>query len=174
MSQANVQSLAAMREFRVKMVEFIDAANDVLASLQQQIYSFLDWVEHDRPNFWKQYMLRSFDYIAEARVVLEQCLMRQVGDHRPTCYEEKLALQAAKRRLEMAQEKVEAVKRWANVVRHEIDEHEGRRGGLQRFVETDFARSLATLGRMIAAIEMYAELESGAAETAPPPPPIES
>ena len=165
MTQANVQSLAAMREFRVRMLEFTEAANDVLASLQAQCYSFLDWVEHDRPNFWKQYMLRSFDYIAEARVALEQCLMRQVGDHRPTCYEEKLALQAAKRRLEMAQEKVEA-----NVVRHEIDEHEGRRGGMQRFVETDFARSIVVLSRMISAIEMYAELESGVEDVAPPPP----
>ena len=170
MSQANVQSLAAMREFRVRMLEFTEAANDVLASLQAQCYSFLDWVEHDRPNFWKQYMLRSFDYIAEARVALEQCLMRQVGDHRPTCYEEKLALQAAKRRLEMAQEKVEATTRWANVVRHEIDEHEARRGGMQRFVETDFARSIAVLSRMISAIEMYAELESGVEDVAPPPP----
>ncbi len=169
MSQANVQSLAAMREFRVKMVEFTDAANDVLASLQQQSYSFLDWVEHDRPHFWKQYMLRSFDYIAEARVALEQCMMRQVGDHRPTCYEEKLALQAAKRRLQMAQEKVEAVTRWANVVRHEIDEHEARRGGMQRFVETDFARSIAVLGRMINAIEMYAELDANVEDVAPPP-----
>ncbi len=169
MSQANVQSLAAMREFRVKMLEFTEAANDVLASLQHQIYSFLDWIEHDRPIFWKQYMLRSFDYIAEARVELEQCLMRQVGDHRPTCYEEKIALQTAKQRLAMAQEKVEAVTRWANLVRHEIDEHEARRGGLQRFVESDFARSIAILGRMIAAIEMYAELEAGVEEAAPPP-----
>jgi hypothetical protein len=168
MSQANVHSLAAMREFKVRLLEFADIAIDVTASLQQQTLSFLEWLEHDRPNFWKNYMLRSFDVIAQARSDLEKCLMRTVGDHRPTCYEEKLALQAAKKRLEMAQEKVEAVTRWCAFVRHEIDEFDGRRGGLQRYIETDFAKSIATLERMIAAIEAYAEIESATEEPAPP------
>lgn len=169
MSQANVHSLAAMREFRVRLLEFADVAIDVTASLQQQVMSFLDWLEHDRPNFWKQYMLRSFDVIAQARSDLEKCQMRTVAGHRPTCYEEKLALQAAKQRLEMAQEKVEAVSRWCAFVRHEIDEYDGRRGSLQRYIESDFAKTVATLERMILAIEAYAEIESSAEEPVPPP-----
>lgn len=168
MSQANVRSLDAMRAFRVRLLEFADVAIDVTASLQQQTLSFLDWLEHDRPNFWKQYMLWSFDVIAQARSDLERCKMRTAGDHRPTCYEEKLALEAAKKRLEMAQEKVEAATRWCAFVRHEIDEFDGRRGGLQRYIETDLAKTIAVLERMIVAIEAYAEIESAAEEPAPP------
>jgi hypothetical protein len=171
MSQANVRSLDAMRAFRVRLLEFAGIAIDVTASLQQQTISFLDWVEHDRPNFWKQYMLRSFDVIAQARADLEKCKMRTVGDHRPTCYEEKLALTAAKQRLQMAQEKVEACARWCSLVRHEIDEFDGRRGSLQRYIESDFAKTIATLERMILAIEAYAEIESAAEEPIAPPPP---
>ena len=170
MSQANIHSLAAMREFKVRLLEFADVAVDVTASMQQQVLSFLDWLEHDRPNFWKNYMLRSFDVIAQARADFEKCKMRTVGDHRPTCYEEKLALEAAKKRLQMAQEKVEAVARWTSLVRHEIDEHDGRRGALQRYIESDFAKTVATLERMILAIEAYAEIESAAAEPIAPPP----
>jgi hypothetical protein len=169
MSQANIHSLAAMREFKVRLLEFADIAVDVTASLQQQVLSFLDWLEHDRPVYWKNYMLRSFDVIAQARSDLERCQMRTVGDHRPTCYEEKLALQAAKQRLQMAQDKLEAVARWTSFVRHEIDEHDGRRGGLQRYIESDFAKSIATLERMIGAIEAYAEIEAAVEEPAPPP-----
>ena len=95
--------------------------------------------------------------------------MRTVAGHRPTCYEEKLALQAAKDRLQMAQEKVEAVARWCGLVRHEIDEFDGRRGSLQRYVESDFAKTIATLERMILAIEAYAEIESAAEEPVSPP-----
>lgn len=170
MSQANVHSLAAMREFRVKMLEFADVAIDVAASLQQQTAGFLDWLEHDRPNFWKQYLLHSFDVIAEARAALEKCQMRTVAGHKPTCYEEKLALQAAKQRLEMAQEKYESVRRWSAFCRHEIDEHDGRRGALQRYMEGDFAKSVATLERMIAAIEAYAEIVNKADEPSAPSP----
>ena len=169
MSQANVHSLDAMRAFRVHLLEFAGVANDVAAALQQQTQSFLDWLEHDRPIFWKQYMLRSFDVIAQARADFEKCKMRTVGDHRPTCYEEKLALEAAKQRLQMAQEKVEAVTRWCSFVRHEIDEFDGRRGSLQRYVESDFAKTIATLERMILAIEAYAEIESTAEEPVAPP-----
>jgi hypothetical protein len=169
MSHANVRSLDAMREFRVKMLEFAGVVVDVLASQQQMILGFLDWLEHDRPNFWKQYMLHSFDVIAEARTQLERCLLRTVAGHRPTCYEEKLALQAAKQRLEMAQEKIEAVKRWGVTCRHEIDEHDGRRGQLQQYIETEFVRSLTTLERMIAAIEAYSEIKSAVEDAAPPP-----
>ena len=169
MSQANVKSLDAMRRFRVHLQEFQDTGVDALSAMQQQIVGFLDWLEHDRPNFWKQYMLRSFDIIAQARADLEKCKMRTVADHRPTCYEEKLALQAAKERLQMAQEKVESVARWCSLVRHEIDEFDGRRGSLQRYVESDFAKTIATLERMILAIEAYAEIETAAEEPAPPP-----
>jgi hypothetical protein len=95
--------------------------------------------------------------------------MRTVAGHKPTCYEEKLALRAAKERLERAQEKVESVSRWCALVRHEIDEFDGRRGSLQRYLETDFAKTVATLGRMIAAIEAYAEIETATDEPAPPP-----
>ena len=168
MSNANVQSLAAMHDFRVQMLEFQTAGLDVLAALQQQILGFLDWLEHDRPNFWKQYMLQSFDVIAQCRSDLERCLMRTVAGHKPTCYEEKLALQAGKQRLEMAQEKIEAVKRWTAFCEHEVDEHEGRRGGLQRYLEVEFERSLATLQRMTAAIEAYANIDSNIDDLAPP------
>ena len=169
MSQANVHSLAAMREFKVRLLEFADVAVDVAASMQTQVLGFLEWLEHDRPHFWKNYMLRSFDVIAHARADLEKCKMRTVAGHKPTCYEEKLALQTAKQRLEMAQEKVEATARWCSFVRHEIDEHDGRRGALQRYIESDFAKTIATLERMILAIEAYAEIEAATEEPAPPP-----
>lgn len=169
MSNANVQSLAAMRDFRVHMLEFQTVGMDVLAALQQQILGFMDWLEHDRPNFWKQYMLQSFDVIAQARSDLERCQMRTVAGHKPTCYEEKLALQAAKKRLETAQEKVEAVRRWCAFCEHEVEEHEGRRASLQRYLEAEFERSMATLLRMISAVEAYADIESNVADFAPLP-----
>ena len=68
----------------------------------------------------------------------------------------------------MAQQKVEAVKHWSVNVHHEIDEHGGRRGTLMRYLEEDVEKSLATLARMIAAIEAYAEIESATADTPPP------
>ncbi len=44
------------------------------------------------------------------------------------------------------------------------------RGGLQRYIESDFAKTIATLERMIVAIEAYAEIESAAEEPVAPPP----
>lgn len=46
MSQANVHSLVAMREFKVRLLQFADVTTEVVESLQQQVLTFLDWLEH--------------------------------------------------------------------------------------------------------------------------------
>ena len=48
---------------------------------------------------------------------------RRVADHQPTCIDEKRPLEAAKRRLQIAQEKVEAVRHWSRAIDRAVDEY---------------------------------------------------
>jgi len=94
--------------------------------------------------------------------------MRTAGDHRPPATRRSWRWKLPKSGSRWLKKKW---KPWplCAFVRHEIDEFDGRRGGLQRYIETDFAKTIATLERMILAIEAYAEIESAAEEPAPPP-----
>src|SRR4051812_19107517 len=110
---ANVRSLDVIRDFKAALVRFEEEACIAMAALRQEIVRALDWLEHDRPIYWKEQVRRSFDAVAKARTDLDACRRRTVADHRPACIEEQLALRKAQERLKTAEEKVELVRRWA-------------------------------------------------------------
>jgi len=161
MSQsANVTSLDALRKFRQALLRFSEEASDALVGLQMEVLRALEWLEHDRPHFWKAQIRRCYDQVAQARAELERAKTKEVAGHKPSCYEEKKALELAKKRLEYAQQKLEAVKRWTVLVRDEINEYRGRLGPLERCLETDIPRIVALLEKQIAALEAYVQIEA--------------
>ena len=161
MSTANVRSIEAIRDFRVALLIFQQNVNDALMSMQEQVYSALEWIENDRPRHWHQQELKAFDQISEARIALETARMRKsMDDFRPSLIEEKQALRDAKDRLAYCQEKVRIVKAMSIKVRHEADEFRGRMSQLERLIETDLPNSIALLERMLTALESYAEVDT--------------
>ena len=141
-------------------MRFEEDASIAMAALRQEIIRALDWLENDRPIYWKEQVRRGFDAVAQARTNLEACRRRTVADHRPACSEEQLALRNAQQRLQTAQEKVDLVRRWAITVRQEADEFRGRTGQFEHCLEGDLPRMQALLGRMIEAIAAYADVSA--------------
>ncbi len=92
---------------------------------------------------------------SRARVAYETCRMRTVADHRPSCYEEKLALEAAKRRLQYCQDQVEVVARWAGKLHRVIDEFRAHSGRFQQYLQGDVEKTAALLARSITSLENY-------------------
>ena len=158
---ANVRSLEAIREFKVRAGLFGEEVSQTLAALQQELNRVLDWVENDRPRFWRQQVQKSYDRVGEARVRLAACRRRKVGDHRPSCIEEQQDLERAKRQLRMAQEKVEIVRRWSEKLRHELEEYKGSTAPLVRCVTGDIPRSAALLDRILDSLDSYVSVPSG-------------
>ena len=157
---ANVTSLDAMRHFRHALARFVEDATNALTALHMEVYRAMDWLEHDRPHYWRNEVRRCYERVAQARAELEKAKMKEVAGHRPSCYDEKKALELAKQRLKRAEEKVELVKRWAILVRDEMNEYRGRLGALERCLETDIPRTIAMLDRSIAALESYVEVQT--------------
>jgi len=161
MSTANVRSIEAVRDFRIALLIFQQNVTDALMSMQEQVYSALDWMENDRPRHWHQQELKAFDEISAARIALESARMRKsMDDHRPSLIEEKQALKDAKDRLTFCQEKMRIVKTMCVKVRHETDEFRGRMSQLERLLETDLPGMIALLERMLTALESYADIDT--------------
>ena len=68
---ANVRSLQAIRDFKVALLQFEEQATSALEAITQQINRVLDWLQHDRPGYWKQQLRRGFDKVAETRASLQ-------------------------------------------------------------------------------------------------------
>lgn len=156
--QVNVRSVDAIGDFRAALIVFNERVNDAITALQEQVFYALDWVENDRPRYWRQEVLDALDSVAESRNAMETNRMRKEGfGFRPSLIEEKKALALAKQRLAYCQEKVEIVKQTGIDFRQETDEFVGRLGQLQRLVETDIPKMVGLLERMILALEKYSE-----------------
>ena len=93
--------------------------------------------------------------VIQAKIELNQLRNQRIGDRRPdTTFQEKV-LRRAQAKLEFAEEKLAATKRWQRDLPHELMNYEGPARQLQNALEGDVPRMIAFLERKIAALEAY-------------------
>lgn len=167
---ARVTSIEVIDTTAVAMQRFRTEAAVVLDELQIQMQRALEWIHHDRKDYWAEELRRSWDGLSAARLQLQQAqVSRRIAGHEPACIDEKRALDRAKRRLETAQQKVEAVKHWTHVIERAVDEFQQSRAQFVDWLDTDLIQAVAVLNRMTASLESYTSLEAPAAAVAAPP-----
>jgi hypothetical protein len=165
--QANVESIQAIADFHAALVEFDRQTRDLLQTLELEVRRAIDWIEHDRTRYWPQQMRRATDAVQEARINLDAAQISvRPNDSRP-CYEQKKLLENARRRLGICERKVELVKKWRRTLAHAHEELQGRLGTTYQYMDSDIAKAVAALERMVAALDKYAE--RGTPSAAPVP-----
>jgi len=169
MQNANVTSFEMIREFRAALLVFQNRVLDALATLQEQVFQALDYVENDRPRYWRQQVLNAYDAISAARVALEQAKMRkEISGNRASLIEEKTVIRDAKQHLQKCKETVERVRQAGITLHHEADEFMGRLSQLQQLIETDIPKMCGLIERMLEALEKYAEVGGGNVDSSGP------
>ena len=153
---ANITSLDALRSFRAALVKFAAQVEAALVALELEGRRPVEWVE-DRSRYWPQQARLSSDVVAEAKQALERCQIRIASEDVKYCYDERKALEKAKRRLQLCEEKVQAARRWRPQMQKEAEEFKVQIAKLKRFLESDFTRAIAALDRMSGALDRYVE-----------------
>ncbi|RMG39238.1 MAG: hypothetical protein D6725_05555 [Planctomycetota bacterium] len=159
---ANVRSIDALERLRAALLKVQGALTATLEEIDAQCRHFLHWLEQECPGYWRMEIRKGFDRVAEARVALERCRMKRVAGHRPSCIEERKALERARQRLEFSRQQLERVRRWYIAARHEADEFHGRLAVLRQAVEFDVPQATAVLERMLTALEEYLAVQNDA------------
>lgn len=153
---ARVTSIDAVREMAAAIASFRGEASAALDELDMEIRRALEWILHDRKEYWADEVRRGGQRVTEARIQLQQAQMsRRIADHEPSCFDEKKLLERSKRRLEVALAKVEVVRHWAGVIEHAVNEYRASRGQLTGWLDADVPRGLAALARITEALESY-------------------
>lgn len=152
---ANVKSLDAVRNFRGALAKFEEGARDGLTLLELEVRRAVDWIEQDRRRYWPSQAKQASDELAEARHALELCKLKYSANETPSCQQEKKAVERAKQRLRLCEEKIQQVKHWIRAVRQELNEFEGQMSQMTTTLDADLPRAMATLGRMLAALDKY-------------------
>jgi hypothetical protein len=168
-NHARVTSIDSLRDMAAALQMFRSEVGSALDDVDMELRRALEWIQHDRKEFWTKEVRRGWDRVTETRVQLQQAKMIQrVADHEPGCYDEKKAMDRAKHRLAHAEETLEAVKHWTHVIEHEVNEYRGRRVTVLNFVDIEVPKALSMLDRMITALEAYIAIQTAGQTGASP------
>ena len=154
--QVDVRSIDTLAFVKGALAAFAHEAGQAISEMELQGQRGIDWVTVERAAYWKAEIRRRSDVVNQAMKDLEHCrTFKKVGDNTPSCVEEKKALAKARRRLEIAEEKAQLVRRWTPVVLQQFRETCVRLTRFREVIDLDCPRALAELERMLRALDAY-------------------
>ena len=112
-STARVSSIDALAAFREALIRFGDACADSVVSLQMESRRGAEWIEVERVAYWPAQARQASDDRKSAEINLERCEQAIRPSDRRSCYEQKKAVEQAKARMGLCEEKVRVVRKWA-------------------------------------------------------------
>lgn len=167
---AGVTSLDALNEWYAALAEFRTDAQNALTALALALQRADDWLG-EQQQYWQRQIRVCEEAVVEAKAELTNRRHADFSGRVPDCTVQEKNLRLAEARLEFAEERLEAVRRWMKHLTLEIrDTFDGPSRHLALFLEADLPRGLALLARQLTALEQYANLRADVAAPAAGPP----
>ena len=164
---ARVESIEALKMFRRAVIKFVEAANVALGDAESEMQRRLNWLENEQDSYWQGQIRKRQEDVSKARdAVRQKKIFKDFAGRTPSADQEEKALRIALARLEDAERKLAAVRRYAKKLPREIEVYKGT---VQRFattVQTDLPTAAGKLDAMIRKLEEYAALGPAAATSA--------
>jgi hypothetical protein len=160
---ANVLSTQALKDFKVVMANFSEEARNSLGGVDMELRRMRDWLERDQLGYWQSQVKKRNELLMQARADLHRRQLSQSGSESVSDADQKEALREAQKRLRAAEEKVALVKRLIPQLHHAIDEYHSHSQPLGDHLAGGFEKSMATIEKMILALESYLALRAPSA-----------
>lgn len=155
---ADVRSIAGVIDWRADLTNYGELLAEAMAGVDLEIRRAYDWVE-EQLSRWRKAIRDCEEDVTRAKAELSQRRFTTWDGREPDCTVQEKNLRLAKARLEHAEEKVEACRRWLARLPKLIDEtFTGASRRLRSMLEADVPNALAALAQRIAALEAYAGL----------------
>jgi hypothetical protein len=167
---ARVESIDALKHFRVALFKFQEAANAALGDCESDLHSTMNWLENEQYTFWQSQIRKRHEIVERCKeAVRMKKLFKDSSGRTPSAVEEEKALMVAQRRKEEAETKFANVKKYTRVLQKEMESY---KGSVQRFattVQSDIPVAAATLDTLVQTLEQYVMLAPGDASLTAPP-----
>src|SRR5436305_1767378 len=142
---AGVNSIEVLRDWYAALAEFRTEGQNALTAATLSVRRAVDWL-NDQEKHWARTIRRCEDDVVQAQAELRARRMATFSGERPDCALQELNLRKAKQRLEFAEDRLDATRRWAKRLPAEIcDTYDAPTRQLNFFLEGDLARGLALL-----------------------------
>jgi chromosome segregation ATPase len=170
MGFARVRSIEGLAGLKAALCTFAAEAKEALSAAAMDIRRAQSWLD-DQYKYWTAAVRKSEDAVFHAKQELSRRRMTKIGDRRPDCTEQEGALELARRRLEYAEDKLEATRRWQRQLPEAILDYEGPVNQLLGFIDGQLPKADALLTQKIAALEEYVRIATEGAAAPPSPAP---
>jgi uncharacterized protein YaeQ len=165
MSSAQVESLEKLQDFQAALATYCHHAKEALSSIEMDIRRMLDWLE-ERLQFWTAAVRHAEDEVYKAKQELSRRRLVKIGDRQADTTEQEIALAKAQQKLQYAQEKQTACRRWLREMPDAINEYQSSAVNYQTILESDMPRMNAFLNRKMDILEAYTQ--TGVSDAPPP------
>lgn len=157
---ARVGSIEVLREFRASLCTFAHTAATALEESYSEIQRTALWLKQQQYSYWKSQVRTCSEEYQKARLGLKS---KQNYDAsglgaKYSYIDEKKILAAAQRKLELAQQKLANVQRWATRFEKESFDYKGLIQGLMDVAEVEIPKAMAQIDRMVDVLESYVAL----------------
>lgn len=170
MSGARVQSIDALKLFRIALIKFGDVANVALGDAEGEINRTVMWLGHEQQQYWQQQIRKRQELVARAKeAVRQKKLFKDSAGRTQSAVDEEKQLAKVQRKLEEAEQKLIATKRHYGIIQKESHGYKGSTQRLMTAVTSDIPNAAAQLNNMIIALEGYVNLVGPAVEEMPVP-----
>ena len=159
-TSAHVDSIDALKTFRVALIKFAEEANAALATAEAEMQRTVGWLERDQLSFWQMQIRKRQEVLSRAQEALRmKKLFPDASGRLPPPVEEEKAVRRAKATLEEAEQKLANTKKYTRVLQKEFMDY---KGGVARFstcVGAEIPVAISRLDRMVSRLEAYVALK---------------
>jgi len=156
MPSAKIDSLDAIKQFRVHLIKFAEAVNSALGNSDSDVNRAQVWIDMEAKTYWQNEIRKRQIKLAQALEALRMKeLYKSFDGTQQSVVDEKKAAQLAKQRLDIAEQKLAAVRKYSSIMQREAVMYKGT---VQRFattVQSGTPVAIAQLSRVLDAIDRY-------------------
>lgn len=154
-TQANVQSIEALKGLRTALALFSEEVLSALGAVDMEIRRTVHWVQQDRKNYWQEQIKRRREAVAAAQAEVFRRKLAKTDDYTPAFSEQKELLRKAQASLQDAEQRVILVRKWEPALQHAVLEYQASRRRIKDLAAGDTPRAVAVLERLVEALEAY-------------------
>ncbi|WP_337173056.1 hypothetical protein [Paludisphaera sp.] len=159
MSQAEVRSIDALRDFRAALALYGEDVLAALGAVDAEIRRTVQWLQQDRPYFWQEQIKRRRERVAAARADLFRLKLQKTPEHHPSLAEPKERLRQAEAALADAERRLMLTRKWQPALHLAVIEYHGTVQRLKDAASADVPRAMALLTRIVEALEAYLQVQ---------------
>ncbi len=154
-NQADVQSVDALKEFRVALALFSEDVLQALGGVDTELKRTVQWVHHDRRAYWQEQIKRRREQVSMAQSEVFRRKLQKTADYTPAMSEQKELLRKAEAALQDAELRLGLVKKWETAIQQALLEYHSTTARIKNLSGGDVPRAIALLERMIVSLEAY-------------------